>query len=69
MLDPQFPQERLNKVLEQVGAVAVITQTHLADLRTGPSLVIDLTREVAEISGVSGAAVETGGSPESVACV
>ncbi|MFF8404303.1 amino acid adenylation domain-containing protein [Streptomyces sp. NPDC015684] len=69
MLDPQFPQERLNKVLEQVGAVAVITQTHLADLRTGPSLVIDLTREVAEISAVSGAAVETGGSPESVACV
>ncbi|WP_435271558.1 AMP-binding protein, partial [Streptomyces sp. 1222.5] len=69
MLDPQFPQERLNKVLEQVGAVAVITQTHLADLRTGPSLVVDLTREVVEISAVSGAAVVTGGAPESVACV
>ncbi|MGY5106910.1 AMP-binding protein, partial [Streptomyces sp. 900105245] len=68
MLDPQFPQERLNGVLQQVRPAALLTQSHLPVLRTD-AVCVDLTREVVEISGVSGAAVETGGSPESVACV
>ncbi|MGW3099571.1 amino acid adenylation domain-containing protein [Streptomyces sp. NPDC001102] len=68
MLDPQFPQERLNGVLEQVRPSALVTQSHLPPLRTD-AVRIDLTGEVAEISATSGAAVETGGCPESVACV
>ncbi|MEU7698349.1 amino acid adenylation domain-containing protein [Streptomyces sp. NPDC039028] len=68
MLDPLFPVERLNGVLAQVAPAAVLTQTHLASLST-EAAVVDLTAETAEISGLSGAPVETGGSPESVACV
>ncbi|WP_435260661.1 AMP-binding protein, partial [Streptomyces sp. 1222.5] len=34
MLDPQFPQERLNGVLEQVRPAALLTQSHLPALRT-----------------------------------
>ncbi|KOV34002.1 amino acid adenylation protein, partial [Streptomyces sp. XY152] len=68
MLDPQFPEERLNGVLEQVRPAVLITQSHLPVLRTG-AVCVDLTREVAEVSAVSGAAVGTGGLPESVACV
>ncbi|PZG99974.1 non-ribosomal peptide synthetase, partial [Streptomyces sp. NTH33] len=68
MLDPQFPEERLNGVLEQVRPAALVTQSHLPALRTD-AVCVDLTREVAGISAASGAGVETGGSPESVACV
>ncbi|WP_328942141.1 amino acid adenylation domain-containing protein [Streptomyces sp. NBC_00250] len=68
MLDPLFPVERLNGVLGQVAPAALITQTHLPALSTG-AVVVDLTAEIVEVSGLSGAAVETGGSPESVACV
>ncbi|MFD4320173.1 amino acid adenylation domain-containing protein, partial [Streptomyces sp. NPDC058548] len=68
MLDPLFPVERLNGVLEQVAPAALLTQSHLATLSTS-AVVVDLTAEIAEVSGLSGAAVETGGSPESVACV
>ncbi|WP_189766448.1 amino acid adenylation domain-containing protein, partial [Streptomyces xanthochromogenes] len=68
MLDPQFPDERLNGVLEQVRPAAVVTQSHLPVLRSD-AVRVDLTREVAEISAVSGGSVVTGGSPESVACV
>ncbi|MFE5662296.1 amino acid adenylation domain-containing protein, partial [Streptomyces sp. NPDC056517] len=68
MLDPLFPVERLNGVLEQVAPAALITQSHLSTLAT-EAVVVDLTAEIAEVSGLSGAAVETGGSPESVACV
>ncbi|MFE5105766.1 amino acid adenylation domain-containing protein, partial [Streptomyces sp. NPDC056659] len=68
MLDPLFPVERLNGVLEQVAPAALITQSHLPQLAT-EAVVVDLTAEIAEASGLSGAAVETGGSPESVACV
>ncbi|MCX5229215.1 non-ribosomal peptide synthetase [Streptomyces sp. NBC_00233] len=68
MLDPLFPVERLNGVLEQVAPAALITQSHLSTLSTS-AVVVDLTAEIAEVSGLSGAAVETGGSPESVACV
>ncbi|WP_037640553.1 AMP-binding protein, partial [Streptomyces flavochromogenes] len=58
----------LNGVLEQVAPAALITQTHLPALSTS-AVVVDLTAEIAEVSGLSGAPVETGGSPESVACV
>ncbi|WP_280922645.1 AMP-binding protein, partial [Streptomyces flavochromogenes] len=58
----------LNGVLEQVAPAALITQTHLPALSTS-AVVVDLTADIAEVSGLSGAAVETGGSPESVACV
>ncbi|MFG3041233.1 amino acid adenylation domain-containing protein [Streptomyces sp. NPDC048330] len=68
MLDPLFPVERLNGVLGQVAPAALLTQTHLAELRT-EAVVVDLTADVAEISGLPGTPVETGGSPESVACV
>ncbi|MCB8908496.1 AMP-binding protein, partial [Streptomyces sp. CB02980] len=54
--------------LEQVAPAALITQSHLPQLAT-EAVVVDLTAEIAEASGLSGAAVETGGSPESVACV
>ncbi|MYV93584.1 AMP-binding protein, partial [Streptomyces sp. SID1034] len=54
MLDPQFPEERLNAVLEQVRPAVVVTQSHLPVLRSD-AVRVDLTREVAEISAVSGA--------------
>ncbi len=68
MLDPLFPVERLNEMLGQVGPAAVLTQSHLPRLATSAA-VVDLTAEVGAISLESGAGVETGGLPESVACV
>ncbi|MYS06885.1 AMP-binding protein, partial [Streptomyces sp. SID6041] len=68
MLDPLFPVERLNGVLQQVAPAALVTQSHLPRLAT-EAVVVDLTADVAEVSGLPGTAVETGGSPESVACV
>ncbi|WP_326695876.1 amino acid adenylation domain-containing protein [Streptomyces sp. NBC_01754] len=68
MLDPLFPVERLNGVLGQVAPAALITQSHLPVLSTR-AVVVDLTAEVGEVSGLPGGVVETGGSPESVACV
>ncbi|MFJ7254133.1 AMP-binding protein [Streptomyces sp. NPDC098085] len=68
VLDPQFPAERLNGVLEQVEPVALLTQTHLAALRTD-AVVVDLTRAVVAVSAMSGAAIEAGEGPRPAVCV
>ncbi|MFF2014189.1 amino acid adenylation domain-containing protein [Streptomyces sp. NPDC058195] len=68
LLDPQFPAERLNTVLGQTRPAALVTQTHLTPLVTTATL-IDLTAEIPAISALPGTPVETGGHPESIACV
>ncbi|QNT92070.1 CDA peptide synthetase I [Streptomyces griseofuscus] len=68
LLDPQFPLERLNKALEQTGPSVVISQAYLPALEhTAP--LIDLTADATVIAATSGAAVETSGHPEAVACI
>ncbi|WDO05327.1 amino acid adenylation domain-containing protein [Streptomyces murinus] len=68
LLDPQFPLERLNKALGQTGPSVVISQAYLPALEhTAP--LIDLTADATVIAATSGAAVETSGHPEAVACV
>ncbi|MEU1655690.1 condensation domain-containing protein, partial [Streptomyces griseofuscus] len=68
LLDPQFPQERLNKALEQTGPSVVISQAYLPALEHAAPL-IDLTADATVIAATSGAAVETSGHPEAVACI
>ncbi|WP_371800529.1 amino acid adenylation domain-containing protein [Streptomyces sp. NBC_01732] len=68
LLDPQFPAGRLNTVLGQTGPAALVTQAHLTALST-PATLIDLTAEIPAISTLPGTPVETGGHPESIACV
>ncbi|MFJ6017584.1 amino acid adenylation domain-containing protein [Streptomyces sp. NPDC092952] len=68
LLDPQFPADRLNTVLGQTGPAALVTQAHLTPLSTRATL-IDLTEEIPAISALPGTPVETGGHPESIACV
>ncbi|MGW0964332.1 amino acid adenylation domain-containing protein, partial [Streptomyces gelaticus] len=68
LLDPQFPADRLNTVLGQTDPAALITQAHLTALST-PATLVDLTAEIPAISTLPGTPVETGGHPESIACV
>ncbi|MFE6668284.1 amino acid adenylation domain-containing protein [Streptomyces sp. NPDC057697] len=68
LLDPQFPADRLNTVLGQTDPAALVTQAHLTALST-PATLVDLTAEIPAISTLPGAPVETGGHPESLACV
>ncbi|WP_416486556.1 AMP-binding protein, partial [Streptomyces sp. CL12] len=68
LLDPQFPLERLNGVLAQTGAAAVISQAYLPALEHSAPL-IDLTADATVIAATSGTAVETSGHPEAVACI
>ncbi|MEV5205519.1 amino acid adenylation domain-containing protein [Streptomyces sp. NPDC053720] len=68
LLDPQFPAGRLNTVLGQTDPAALVTQAHLTALST-PATLIDLTAEIPAISTLPGTPVETGGHPESIACV
>ncbi|MFE6498071.1 amino acid adenylation domain-containing protein [Streptomyces sp. NPDC057748] len=68
LLDPQFPADRLNTVLGQTGPAALVTQAHLTALST-PATLIDLTAEIPAITTLPGTPVETGGHPESIACV
>ncbi|MEL5955397.1 amino acid adenylation domain-containing protein [Streptomyces sp. CLV115] len=68
LLDPQFPADRLNTVLGQTDPAALVTQAHLTALST-PATLIDLTAEIPAISALPGTPVETGGHPESIACV
>ncbi|WP_328745021.1 amino acid adenylation domain-containing protein [Streptomyces sp. NBC_00285] len=68
VLDPQFPADRLTTVLGQTRPSALVTQSHLVALAT-PATLVDLTVDAPAISALSGAAVETGGHPESTACV
>ncbi|MFB8037705.1 amino acid adenylation domain-containing protein [Streptomyces sp. NPDC056004] len=68
LLDPQFPADRLNTVLGQTDPAALVTQAHLTALST-PATLIDLTAEIPAITTLPGTPVETGGHPESIACV
>ncbi|MET9662689.1 amino acid adenylation domain-containing protein [Streptomyces sp. NPDC006510] len=68
LLDPQFPADRLNTVLGQTDPAALVTQAHLTALST-PATLVDLTAEIPAISTLPGTPVETGGHPESIACV
>ncbi|MFF3783731.1 amino acid adenylation domain-containing protein [Streptomyces sp. NPDC001933] len=68
LLDPQFPADRLNTVLGQTDPAALVTQAHLTALTT-PATLIDLTAEIPAITTLPGTPVETGGHPESIACV
>ncbi|WP_406331850.1 amino acid adenylation domain-containing protein [Streptomyces sp. NBC_00203] len=68
LLDPQFPADRLTTVLGQTNPSALVTQSHLTALPTSATLV-DLTVDTPAISGLPGAPVETGGHPETTACV
>ncbi|WP_037664684.1 condensation domain-containing protein, partial [Streptomyces griseofuscus] len=68
LLDPQFPLERLNGVLAQTDPAAVISQAYLPALEHAAPL-IDLTADATVIAATSGAAVETSGHPEAVACI
>ncbi|MYQ88489.1 MULTISPECIES: non-ribosomal peptide synthetase [unclassified Streptomyces] len=68
LLDPQFPADRLNTVLGQTDPAALVTQAHLTALST-PATLVDLTAEIPTISALPGTPVETGGHPESLACV
>ncbi|GAA1333816.1 hypothetical protein GCM10009647_075200 [Streptomyces sanglieri] len=68
LLDPQFPADRLNTVLGQTEPAALVTQAHLTALST-PAPLVDLTAEIPTISALPGTPVETGGHPESLACV
>ncbi|MEU4507700.1 amino acid adenylation domain-containing protein [Streptomyces sp. NPDC024089] len=68
LLDPQFPADRLNTVLGQTDPAALVTQAHLTALST-PAPLVDLTAEIPTISALPGTPVETGGHPESLACV
>ncbi|MFJ1596418.1 amino acid adenylation domain-containing protein [Streptomyces sp. NPDC088261] len=68
LLDPQFPADRLTTVLGQTGPAALVTQSHLVALPT-PATLVDLTVDTPAISALPGTPVETGGHPESVACV
>ncbi|MYU65352.1 AMP-binding protein, partial [Streptomyces sp. SID69] len=59
---------RLNKALGQTSPSVVISQAYLPALEhTAP--LVDLTADATVVAATSGAAVETSGHPEAVACV
>ncbi|MGW4690690.1 condensation domain-containing protein, partial [Streptomyces sp. NPDC004244] len=69
LLDAQFPADRLGGVVAQTAPVVVVTQSHLPLLESGAARVVDVTARAAAIGATSGAAVETCGHPEGIACV
>ncbi|MFI6642969.1 amino acid adenylation domain-containing protein [Streptomyces sp. NPDC050504] len=68
LLDPQFPAERLDAVVEQTAPAVLITQTHMTPLVTDAE-VVDLTRDSPAISRLPSTPPGIAVPVDAVACV